>query len=509
MSIPGRHSQIDGGRIVKNTILLYFRMLLLMLVGLFTTRVVLKSLGVVDYGIYNAVGGVVTIFSALTASLASSVSRFITVELGKEDSGRLHRVFSTSVLIQLAMGLLLVLLAETAGAWYVHNHLVLPDGRIGDAMWVLHFSAALFLVNMLSVPFNATIIAHERMSAFAVISIFEAVLKLGVALALFLSPSAPLRLYAVLMFAVGLAVRLTYGLYCSKSFEETRGPLLPDPALCREMASFAGWSFLGSGAFVLNTQGLTLLINRFFGVILNSARGIASQVEAIVKQFATNVITAINPQITKSWAAGEYEASRLLVCRCSKFIFLVVLAFVVPLLFEADLLLGVWLEEVPERASVFVRLTLVGMLVEYVCNPFTTLILAEGDIRRYYVSTSAVALLVLPLTWLSFRSGMPDYSAYLVYIAVYIVVDVLRIAVVARKTGLKISMFVRETLLRVLPVAFLTFAATLPFGLLMQDGWLRLIVVVVASTMSLALSSYYLALSAEERSAVRSHLPFV
>ena len=452
MTPPAGQISENSRRLARNTLMLYFRMFMLMLIGLFTSRVVLRTLGVDDYGVYNVVGGVVTVFTFLTTSISAAVSRYLAVGLGEGDAGRLRRIFSTGVVIQLGLSLLLVLLVETAGLWWLNHKLVIPEGRLAAARWVLQCSLGVLVVTLLAVPYNAAIIAHERMSAFAVISLVEAALKLGVALLLYVSPFDKLVSYAVLMLAVAVLVRALYGLFCRRHFEETRGGLVYDGALTREMASFAGWSFFGSSAYVFNTQGVNQVVNLFFGVAVNAARGVALQVEGTVKQCVSNFLTALNPQITKAWAAGDKEYCFELVRKGTKYTWLVILAFLVPVLGEAELLLDVWLgpDKVPPHAPAFLRLALVGLLVDLAGNSLHTLVQATGRVKRFYLITGLTSYLGLPLVWLAFKLGAGPAWAYILFIAVYLAVLVERIILVHRQTGFPLRPFLRLLMLLVL-----------------------------------------------------------
>ena len=309
----------NNKRIAKNTLLLYVRTLFVMLVTLYTSRVVLNTLGVSDYGIYNVVGGVVAMFSVISVSLSSSISRFITYELGHGDFDKLKRIFSTSINIQVGISLVILVLAEVFGVWFLNTKMNIPAERMTAANWVLQCSLLSFIIGLISVPYNACIIAHERMSAFAYISILEVVLKLAVVYMLLVSPYDKLATYAVLLVVVALIVRLTYGQYCKRHFEESRYRFVHDKSLIKEMTGFAGWSFFGNGAYMLNTQGVDMLINIFFGVTFNAARGVATQVQNAVMQFVNNFTVAVNPQITKSYASGEREYMYKLVFPFTRF----------------------------------------------------------------------------------------------------------------------------------------------------------------------------------------------
>lgn len=489
----------NSRRIARNTLLLYFRMFLLMLIGLFTSRVVVRTLGIDDYGVYNVVGGVVTVFTFLTTSLSAAISRYLAAHLSEGDPVRLRSIFSTGIVILLGLALLLGVLVETAGMWWLNHRLDIPDGRLDAAHWVLHCSLGVLVVSLLSVPFNATIIAHERMSAFAVISLGEAVLKLAVALLLYVSAFDKLVTYAVLMLAVAVLVRVAYGVYCRRHFAEARGPLRWDSALVREMTAFAGWSFFGSSAYVFNTQGVNQVVNLFFGVAVNAARGVALQVENIVKQFVSNFLTAINPQITKSWAAGDKEYCFELVRKGAKYSWLVILVFLVPVLGEAEWLLDLWLgpDKVPPHAAGFLRLTLAGLLVDLAGNSLLTLVQATGRVKRYYLVTGLTSYLCLPLVWLVFKAGGGPLWAYIIFIAVYLVVFVQRVVIAHRLTGFPVKPFLRLILLLVMTTCFSLVFPILLRGTQLAPFWRLLAGTLLGWAMTAHYTWYYLLTSGE------------
>lgn len=496
----------NSRRIAKNTLLLYFRMLLMMVIGLYTSRVVLDALGETDYGVYNAVGSMVMVFTFITTSVSSAISRFLAVELGRGDGSRLRKVFSAGLAVQLIFAAALVILAETLGLWFLNERMNIPLERMHAARVVFHCSLGVLVVNLLSVPFNATIIAHEKMSAFAFISILEAVLKLTVALLLYFTILDKLELYAFLSLAVALIVRLVYGLYCRRHFPESRGRLELDRSLVKEMASFSGWSFFGSSAYVFNTQGVSSLGNIVFGVAFNAARGVALWVENIVKQFVTNFLTAINPQITKSWASGDRHYCFELVSKGAKFSYLVILAFFIPFLFEAEGILDLWLVDVPADSSLFVKLTLVALMVDLFGNSVLTLMLATGDVKKYYLLTGLTSYLCLPLVWLAFKAGASAEWAYYVFIAVYLVVLVMKFAMARARTGFPLGAFIRSVLLPCLAVTALSLVLPYILYVLLPEGLLRIFAVCASAWLSMALSVFLLALTPGERAFVTRKL---
>ena len=315
----------NSKRIAKNTLMLYIRMFFTMIVNLYTSRVILNALGVEDYGIYNAVGGFVAMFAVISNSLSAAISRFITFELGKGDKARINKIFSTSVLIQLLIALCIVLLAVTLGTWFLNTKMVIPDDRMHAANWVFYLSILTFVVNLISVPYNACIIAHEQMKAFAYIGILEAVGRLGIAFAIMVSPIDKLVFYALLMGLLAGGIRLLYGWYCKRHFEECHFGWVYDKELVKEIFGFAGWNFIGSASGVLKDQGVNVLLNIFSGPSVNAARAVATQVSSAVSQFSTNFMTALNPQITKSYATNEREYTFSLICKGARLSFFLLL----------------------------------------------------------------------------------------------------------------------------------------------------------------------------------------
>ena len=394
-----------GTKIARNTLMLYVRMLVLMLVGLYTSRVVLGALGEDDFGVYNVVGGVVSMFTIISGALNSAVSRFITFEMGKGSDAQLNKVYSTAVTIQLILAAVVVLLAEPLGLWFIDNKMTIDPSRIPAARWVLHFSLLAFVINLMSVPQMASITAHEHMSAYAYIGILDGLLRLGVAFLILHSPIDRLIYYAALMAGVVLIVRLAYGLYCRLHFEECRYRPVFDRPLIREMFSFAGWNFIGVTSGVLRDHGGNILVNLFSGPAVNAARGVAVQLNGAVQGFVTNFMTAVNPQITKSYAAGEKEYMFSLVRRSSRMSFFLLFLIALPVIFNADYLLSIWLKEVPEHSSLFVQLFLIFALSESFSNPMITAMLATGNIRNYQLVVGGIQLLNLPVSYVCLRMG--------------------------------------------------------------------------------------------------------
>lgn len=443
---------LNNKRIAKNTLLLYFRTIFVMLISLYTSRVILNALGVNNYGIYNVVGGVVAMFSLISGSLSSSISRFITFELGKGNVEKLKLVFTTSINIQIGFSIIILLLGEIIGGWFLNTHMNIPADRINAANWTLHCSLLMFCINLISIPYNACIIAYERMTAFAYVSILEASLKLIICYLIVMSPYDKLISYAILLVFVSLIIRSVYGLYCRHNFEECRYQWTKDTSLVKEMTGFAGWSFLANSAYMLSTQGINMLINVFFGVAINAARGIAVQVEGTVNQFVNNFMTALNPQITKSYANGDVSYMAILVCRGAKYSFYIMLVFFIPFELESYAILRFWLGLVPEGTVTFLRLVLLATMITLIGNPLYTAILATGNIRRYQLVGTCCTILIFPLSWEAYKLGFHAYVAYIIYSFIYIAIIGIRLIELKRLIKFPVMLYVNEVLRNVLLV---------------------------------------------------------
>lgn len=489
-------------RIAKNTLILYVRTLFTMLVSLYTSRVVLNTLGVSDFGISNVVGGVVGMFSVISGSLSSSISRFITYELGHGDINKLKRIFSTSVNIQIGIALIIVILAECIGVWFINHKLNIPTDRLVAANWVFQCSLLSFAIGLISVPYNACIIAHERMSVFAYMSILETILKLAIVYMLFISPYDKLISYAVLFVVVSLIMRLIYGWYCNKHFIESHYEFICDRPLIKEMTGFAGWSFFGNTAYMFNTQGVDMLINIFFGVTLNAAKGVASQVQNAVMQFVGNFTVAINPQITKSYASGDREYMNKLVCRGARFSYFLLLIFAVPIVCEADYILYLWLKTVPEYAPIFLRLILFGTLMTLLGNTMYTAILATGKIKKYQLAVTIAGCLVFPMTWLAFRMGLPPETTYYIYIVIYFLLNFVRVYVAKGLMDFPIKLYIFDVILKVVIVSIIAFILPLLVVYYLEEGFFRLCIVCIVSFFSSMFVIYIFGLERIEREMV-------
>ena len=493
----------NNKRIAKNTLLLYFRMLLLMVVSLYTSRVVLNALGVEDFGIYNVVGGVVAMFSVISGSLSAAISRFITFELGRGDGAGLKKTFSAAVTIQLILSLVVVVLIDTVGVWFLNAKMTIPADRLAAANWVLQFSIVTFVINLISVPYNATIIAHERMSAFAYISIFEAAGKLAIAFLITASPIDRLVFYAILMCVVAVSVRLMYGYYCKKHFTECVYSFHWDKNLLKRMFGFAGWQFFGSGSYILMTQGVNILLNIFYGPVVNAARGIAVQVDGVVQQFVNNFTTAINPQITKSYAANDNEYMFNLIYSGAKYSFFLVLLMSVPIILETETILYLWLKNVPEHTVSFLRLILAIELLYVLSNTMMTAMLATGRIKKYQIIVGGTGMLVFPLSWIFFKFGFAPEVAFVIQFIIFVVQLIYRLFLLHSMIGMPVKDFIHKVIIRAMVVAFISFfIPSIIHCFIDFDGIFKLILVVIISLLSTIVTIYYAGLTDNEKNFV-------
>jgi len=489
----------NNKRIAKNTLLLYFRMLLLMLISLYTSRVILNALGVEDYGIYNVVGGVVAMFSLLSGSIRSAISRFITFELGTGNVERLKKVFSCSITIQIGLALIIILIAETVGLWFLNCKMVIPEGRLPAANWCFQISIITFAVNLISAPYNATIIAHEKMSAFAYISILEAIGKLFVAWSIAFAPIDRLVFYASMLALIACFICSLYAWYCKRQFEECSYRFIYDHSLLKQMFSFAGWNFMGTGSYLLMTQGVNILMNVYFGVVVNAARGIATQVDHAVMAFVENFTTAINPQITKLYASDEKEYMFTLMFKGAKLSYFLLLLFAVPLLCETNIILHLWLKAVPDYAMAFVRLTLIVSMIHSVSLTMITAMYATGNIKKYQIIVGGAGMLVFPLAWLLFVIGLSPETAYICNIVIYVLQLCLRVYLLHGMVGMSVYRYTHEVIFKVIMTSLIAFSFPLIICYLLEDSYIRFSLILVIGEFFTTLSIFYIGLTCDER----------
>lgn len=497
-------SSNNNKRIAKNTLLLYFRMLFMMAVSLFTSRVILNTLGVEDYGIYNIVGGVVAMFGFINSSMASATQRYITFALGKGDEDRLKTIFSTTLQIHALISVLIVILSETIGLWFLYNKMQIPADRMDAAFWVLQSSIVSTVFMIMSVPYNADIIAHEKMSAFAYISVLEVVLKLAIVYMLVVFSVDKLILYAFLLLAIQILIRLIYSFYCNRHFKETKYRHVWDKALFKEMTGFAGWSLFGNLSAVLFTQGLNMLLNVFFGPVVNAARAVAVQVQNAIQQFVSNFQMALNPQITKTYAQNQMEEMHKLMFRSARFSFYLLFFLSLPVLFETEFILTVWLKTVPPNTVVFLRIMICTSLIYAIANPLIVANQATGKVKKYQAVCGTILLMILPVSYALLLLGCPAYSVFIVHFVMEAIAQLARMIMLRPLIGIGIKDYIVNIYARIVLVVVTSLILPFIAYFLMNSGILRFVVLGFVCVASVSASAYYLGLNSNERVFVMS-----
>lgn len=437
----------EDKKIAKNSFALYIQMLLAMLVGFYTSRVVLDILGVEDFGLYNVVGGVVALFTILNSAMSSSSSRYLTFELGLGNLKRLKQVFGVTLLIHLGIAVLIALLATPLGLWFIKYKMQIEPDRIHAAELVFYISVLTTCTSVVMVPFQSIIIAHERMSIYAYVSVVELLAKLGVVLLLPYLSFDKLIGYALMLLVVHVFMQMFYFFYCRRHFIEARAGLNWEKSLLKEMASFAGWSLFGDSAVLMMTQGINILLNIFFGTAVNAARGIAVQVQGVLSRFVGGFQTALNPQIIKRYATRELKEMHRLIFASSRYSFYVMLILSLPVLLEMDNLLSWWLKEVPDHTTTFLRIMIAISLIECLANPLVFAAKATGRIKRYQAILGGLLLCVVPVSYIFLKMGYPPESVFVVHLIITLMGQVVRVLLVSNMISLSLKEYVMRVIL--------------------------------------------------------------
>ena len=497
----------NNGTIAKNTAFLYVRMFIVLAVSLYTSRVVLHALDVVDYGVYNVVAGFVSLFSFLESSLSSSIQRFYNYEATKKGPDGFRQVFSEGLIIQAILSVILLILLETGGLWYVNHVMVVPPDRMIATHWIFQFSILSLLLVMFQVPFYGAIIAKERLGFYAVIQIVEVFLKLGIAILIASYSSDRLILYGGLMMGVTLCSTLMIVAFCLSQFKEARFFRQRDPGLMRSILSFSGWNLAGTLAFLLKGQGVNMLLNFFFGNIINAARGLAYQISGAVFGFSSNIITAFRPQLVNAYAEDDLDRTRSLMFSESKLCFALILLIITPLILEMDAVLHLWLGDiVPAYTGVFASLVLVDTLICTLNAPCTQVVFATGKIRRYQIGTTLTNLCLLPVCWALLKGGCPPASVFVATIAFSCILQVLSLFLTRQVFPFAWKDYFREVLGRCLGITLLLPILPLALRMLLPDSIGRLILVCIATVLSALPLLYWVVLNPGERSGLRNAL---
>lgn len=479
-------------------------MFVMMGVSLYTSRVVLQALGETDYGIYNIIGGVVVLFSFLNGALLQATQRFLNYELGKNNQEALSRTFCMSMNSYLILSFIFLILSETIGLWLVNTQLNIPTNRMIAANWVYQFSIITFIVNLIRVPYNATIIAYERMSFFAYISLVEVILKLMVVYLLLIINGDRLLFFALFYALTPLLINYIYKRYCNRNFLITLYKRMWDGNTFRQLFSFSGWSLFGSIANLLASQGLNILVNIFCGVVVNAALGIANQVSSKVTLFMTNFQMAFNPQIVKKYSANETESLYQLIFRTSKFSYYLMLIISLPLILKMDLILSIWLVEVPRYTAIFSQLILVFMLIEALTAPLWMYVQATGKIKKYQILMGALIFLNFPLAYIVLKMKLPVYHIWTVRILVNLLVFFIRCVYMRKVFNFPVSRYWHSVLIPVLCVSFLIIPLLLYIDSFDMTLWLSLTITVLTSLLMSSIIIFYIGLTRVEREIIKT-----
>lgn len=437
--------------------LLYIRMLFMMLINLYASRLILEKLGVEDYGIYNIIGGVVALFTFISGAMTASTQRFLNYYLGLKDLIGLNKAFNASQVIHIFISLSVLTLAETIGLWFLYNKLVIPIERFDAAFWTYQCSIISTCIIIISYPYNATIIANEKMGAFAYISILENILKFAIIFLLGQNEYDKLVLYAVLLMTIQVIITSIYRIYCTKHFPETHFNIKNIPKrLYKEILSFSGWNLLGNIANIALIQGTNILLNLFFGPTVNAAKGISVQVQNAVGAFCSNFQTAQNPQIMKSFSSGELNEMHSLVCRTSRFSFYLMLIFSVPIIMKANDILILWLKNPPEYTSIFVQYTMIFNLIQSLANPLLTSSLATGNVKKIMLYIAILFWLIIPLGYIMLKLGGNPIIIFQIQLALYILAHIMRIYIVCHQIKLPIKIYISNVLIPIIKIALFT-----------------------------------------------------
>lgn len=502
----GTDVKSNDKRIAKNTLLLYFRQFLILAVTLYTSRVILQTLGVEDYGIYNVVGGVVSMMGMLNASMSVATQRYLTYELGRGDKERLKMTFSTSFYIYLILGAILVVLAETVGVWFVNTHLVIPEDRIVAANWVFQLSILASINTLLVNPFNACIIAHEKMGVYAYVSILDVSLKLAVAYALLASPFDRLITYGTLILISQLIITMIYRVYCIKHFEECHLVLKKDNEMFKQILSFSGWNLFGSVASLFKTQGLNIVINMFFAPAVNASRGIAVQINHAVTQFTSNFYTAFRPQITKYCAQGDYHNMIRLVNKSSIYSYYLIMLITMPILIETPAIIQLWLGQTPDYVVSFTRLIIIITAVDSMAHPLMTVAQAVGNMKLYQSVLAPIILLNVPFSYIALKLGAEPTAVFYISVTLSTVCLIARVFLVRHLVKFPAYEYFKNVYLKGFLVTIISAMLPLIVKYFSNESGLSSIVILASCVLSSIVVIYLIGIGQEERTFVKQFI---
>lgn len=491
--------------IAKNTMFLYIRMFIVMVVTFYTSRVILAVLGATDYGIYNVVGGIVTMMAFLNGALSSSSSRFLTYELGTGNIDQLKKTFSASLNLHICVALLVLIVGETVGLWFFYEKLVIPNERMNSAFWVYQFSIITTMVNFTQVPFNASLISHENMSVYAYVGLYEAVSKLLIVYLLQIAPFDHLIIYALLLMLNTVGIQMFYRIYTSRKYCECRFNFVKDKAIYKKLLGYSGWDLFGGVAVICQNQGINILLNLFFGPVVNAARAITFQIQGALNQFVTNFLTAVRPQVVKSFAADDYNRMYSLTFSAAKYSYLLMLALMLPLCFEISFILRIWLgDNVPESTYEFTLIVMITYLMETFHSASLMSYHAIGRIKTGNIVGGTMMILALPLSYISLKIGFPAYSVFIVIFCVNFIQMFFGWWLIRRYVHFNWNTLIYKTYFPTILITILS--SILPYIIVanMSEGWLRLVIVTISIELPLLFMTYNIGVEKEDRLKIRT-----
>lgn len=496
-----KNVEANNKRIAKNTLMLYFRMFFIMAVTLYTSRVVLKTLGVEDFGIHNVVGGIVAMMGVLNGAMSVSTQRYLTFELGKGDMVRLKQVFSTCFLIYLLLSGIFLVLAETIGLWFLNNKLVIPEERMVAANWVYQFSIISSINSLMSNPYNAVLIAREKMNIYAYIGILEVVLKLVIVYLIVIAPFDRLIVYGALFLLMSLTVTMVYRFYCIRNYEESKFNFFLDKALFKQLLAYSGWNLFGSMAGMVKGQGLNILLNMFFNPAVNAARGVAYQINSAITQFFTNFYTAVRPQITKYYAQNDMENMFKLVFRSSKFSFYLIFLLSLPIIIEAPYIIQLWLGQLPDYVVPFTRMIVVISAIDSMASPLMTACHATGRIKMYQSVIGILIMCNIPVSYIFLNNlGCGPNVVFIVSLIISTIALLVRVWIVKYLIkSFPVCEYLKKVILLSLFIAVLSAVIPSVLHVVLKSSFFSCCVVVVASFTSTIAVVYFFGLSTKER----------
>lgn len=496
----------DNSRLTKNTLLLYVRMLVVMAISLYTSRIILKNLGISDFGLYNVVGSVAAMFSFLNTAMYSSTQRYLSIAVGRNDSQQLHKIFNVSLVIHTLIGVAIVIICEGFGLWFIHHKMVIPEGRELAVFWTFQLSLLAAFVTIATVPFDALVISRERMSTFAYISILDVFFKLFIAYVISIVNFDRLIFYSFLIVVSQFIVILIYALYCKQHFEECRFKFYRFDGLYKEMTIFASWGLLGHISYIINTSAQNMMLNVFFSPVVNAARGVALRVSSAVSGFSNNFQSAVSPQITKSYAVGNDTRLFLLIYNSSRFSLYLLWLFSLPIMLCMNEILEIWLVEVPDYTTTFLQLVLIFNLVESGANPLNMAVRAKGKIKYPEIIGGVILILNFPLSYVALKYGSGPQSVFVIMILCGIVCHINRVFFAHRYLLMPVSEYISKVIIR--PIFVIVLSALVPIivskSVFLDNHFLFIILITLLSSVSILLVIYFVGLERTEKIYIRN-----